>query len=320
MEKAKKFLAVVLCLSVLAVCSVSAAVAEASSYVPGTYQGAGTGMGAVIANVTVDADSITEIVLDLSNETENIGQVAGDTLVDQLLLSQSTEIDGVSGATITTNAVKDAVNAALSQARGETASTVADGVYTGTGRGSRSNIVANVTIEGGAITGIEVTESGDSPYVSEVAIKGVSSRIIEKQSVAVDSVTGATLTSAGVKAAVADALTSAGANLMDWSASEAKEKAQGETVDVDVVVVGGGASGLMAALAAKTDRNLSETDSGLNVLVVESNGYGGGNMTLCGGFISSYFGTPLNEASGVSMDTDAVVDALEAALPSMRMW
>lgn len=75
--------------------------------------------------------------------------------------------------------------------------------------------------------------------------------ILEKQSAAVDAVTGATLTSAAIRNAVSDCLVQAGANLSDWSTKETVR--QGQDVNIDVLVVGRGTSGLTAALAAKTD-------------------------------------------------------------------
>ncbi len=336
MKRTKKLLALLLCACLLAGCSASADATQAEpqdetaapsaaateaagegAYTPGTYTGSGTGMhGTVTATITVDENAITAAEVDISCEDqERVGESGADTLTSQIMEAQSADIDGISGATVTSDAIRAAAADALNQASGAVSAELADGTYTGTGRGSRSDITVEVTISGGAITDVQVTSCGDSPYVSDSAIEAVSQRIVEAQSVNVDSLTGASLTSTGIKAAVSDALVSAGANLSDWSQADDSENTQGEDVNVDVLVVGGGASGLMAALAAKTDSQLSDTDSGLNVLVVESNGYGGGNMTLCGGYIASYFGTPLNEATGVSMETDELIDALEAAHP-----
>ena len=158
-----------------------------------------------------------------------------------------------------------------------------------------------------------MTEANDSPFVSEAAIEKMPARILEKQSVAVDAVTGATFTSAAIRNAVSDCLAQAGANLSDWSTKETVR--QGQDVNVDVLVVGGGASGLTAALAAKTDDALSDVDSGLDVMIVEANGYAGGNMAICGGYIASYFGTSLNEYTGNSMEADTLVSSLLELYP-----
>ncbi|MGN1390162.1 MAG: FMN-binding protein, partial [Bulleidia sp.] len=319
MSIAKKLFSSVLVLSLLAGCSSSSAGAAASEstgkYTPGTYEGTGTGMGSITASVTVDENQIVSVDLDLSGETESIGQQAGDTLVQQIMDAQSTDIDGVSGATVTSDGVKDAVQAALDQASGSSPSSgaIADGTYTGTAHGSKSEITVQVTVKDSAITDIAVTDEADSPYISDAAFNAIPQRIIDAQSVAIDNVTGATLTSTGIRNAVDAALKSSGADISSFEKVPEKEEKQLDDVNTDVLVVGGGASGLTAALAAKTDDQLSDTDSGLNVIVVESNGYAGGNLALCGGYVASYFGTELNDATGNSWDPDELVDALEAA-------
>lgn len=92
---------------------------SACAYEPGTYTGTAMGMGEVTAAVTVDEESILDVVLDVSNETESIGGAQGDVLRDQVLEAQWAQIEGVAGATATSTAVKEAVKAALAQASGE---------------------------------------------------------------------------------------------------------------------------------------------------------------------------------------------------------
>ena len=88
-------------------------------YTAGTYSATGTGIGEIVVTMTFDDASITEVELDLSNETESIGQAAGDTLVAEILEAQSSEIDAVSGATITSEAVMEAASNCIAQAKGE---------------------------------------------------------------------------------------------------------------------------------------------------------------------------------------------------------
>lgn len=90
-------------------------------YTPGTYTATAQGMGTVTVKVTVDANSITDVELDVSNETADIGQAAADTLKQQVMDAQSAEIDGVAGATMTSTAVKTAVADCLSQAKTDSA-------------------------------------------------------------------------------------------------------------------------------------------------------------------------------------------------------
>lgn len=88
-------------------------------YTPGTYKAKATGMAEIEVSMTFDANSITDVVLDLSGETDSIGQAAGDKLKQAILDAQSAEIDAVGGATITSDAVKQAAAACIAQAKGE---------------------------------------------------------------------------------------------------------------------------------------------------------------------------------------------------------
>ena len=91
--------------------------AEAAIYTPGTYTGTGTGISSTVTvTITVDETSITAVEVDASGETATIGAAAADTLAAQILEAQSADIDGVSGATITSNAVRTGAAAALEAA------------------------------------------------------------------------------------------------------------------------------------------------------------------------------------------------------------
>lgn len=87
-------------------------------YTPGTYTATAQGMGTVKMTAVFDANSIVSIDLDLSEETPSIGQVAKDALIEQLMNAQSSDIDGVSSATITTNAAKSCLEQCIAQAKG----------------------------------------------------------------------------------------------------------------------------------------------------------------------------------------------------------
>ena len=88
------------------------------TFTPGTYTATATGIGLVTMTATFDETSVTDIVLDVSNETEDIGQAAAAELTRQCLEAQSTDIDGVTGATLTTNAVKRCLRSCILQAAG----------------------------------------------------------------------------------------------------------------------------------------------------------------------------------------------------------
>lgn len=284
-------------------------------YTPGTYTGSGTGMSSIVtATVTVDANSITGVSLDVSGETQDIVASHVEEWVNQITKAQSAEIDGVSGATVTSGAIRTAVADALAQASGIASDRkMTAGTYTATAHGAKHDLTVSVTVSADAIETVQITDFSDSPYVGESAVNILPQRIVDKQSIAVDAVTGATLTSSGILRAVSDCLSQAGADLNLWN--KKSEVTPAEDVTVDVLVIGGGTSGSTAALAAKTDSSLANVDSGLNVTVVESNGYIGGNSAICGGYIASYFGTSLNEETQHAWTADTLVDSLEARYP-----
>ena len=109
--------------SALAACNAGSSSSTAAStgeaiYTPGTYTGTAAGIGEVKVTMTFSETAITDVVIDASNETESIGGVAAPTLKDALMAAQSTEIDNISGATVTTNAVKKAAASCIEQAMG----------------------------------------------------------------------------------------------------------------------------------------------------------------------------------------------------------
>lgn len=129
--------------SALAACNAGSSSSTAAStgeaiYTPGTYTGTATGIGEVKVTMTFSETAITDVVIDASNETESIGGVAAPTLKDALMAAQSTEIDNISGATITTNAVKKAAASCIEQAigvhtaGGDTAASSSDEDWLGT--------------------------------------------------------------------------------------------------------------------------------------------------------------------------------------------
>ena len=158
--------ALVLCLC-LAMLS-TAALAD-GLYTPGTYTGESSGHEAgLTVTVTVDENAITDVSIDVSKETATIGGAAGPALEAQILEAQGTEIDGVSGATETTDGVVRALSQALAEAQGNTPGSekapVQDGTFKGTapGFGITGQMTCEVTFQDGAITDIAVVEETDS--------------------------------------------------------------------------------------------------------------------------------------------------------------
>ena len=91
----------------------------AGIYTPGTYSATATGLNTVLVTMTFSEDAITDVVLDLSGETESIGQAAAETLREALMNNQSAEIDAVAGASLTSRGVMEAAAKCIAQAQGE---------------------------------------------------------------------------------------------------------------------------------------------------------------------------------------------------------
>lgn len=151
------------------------------------------------------------------------------------------------------------------------------GTYTGVGTGMDGAIKLDVTFSDSAITDIQIQEQNETAGICEWAYDTLLPEIIEYQSLAVDSVSGATITSAGIKSAIADAVAQAGGDTDALRKAEVPSKAEDAEYEYDVVVVGGGLSGLMSAIRA--------AKSGANVALIEKTGVlGGSSVTASGNF------------------------------------
>lgn len=133
-------------------------------------------------------------------------------------------------------------------------SELTDGTYTGSANGYGGNVEVEVIVEGGKIADLEVIDHAESSPVYNRAMPIAKERILDAQSPEVDSVSGATFTSFAIKKAAGEALAEAGANYenitMDTNAEESPD-VELEDVDTQLVIVGGGPSGLAAAISAK---------------------------------------------------------------------
>ena len=126
-----------------------------------------------------------------------------------------------------------------------------DGKYTASGEGKDGPVVVETTIEGGKITSVVVTEQNETPEIAALPLEQIPAAIVEANAWNVDSVTGATVTSDAIKAAVKDAITQAGADPANFEkAAGAEAEATVVEMEADVVVVGAGAAGVAAALAS----------------------------------------------------------------------
>ncbi len=246
----------------------------------GTFTGTGAGFGGdITAIVTVADGKITACTLAGDKETPAIGGAALPKLEEQVKAAGSADIDGVSGATMTSNGVKAAVAAALAQGGSAQKGTVKDGTYTAsaTGFSWMGPVVCDVTFKDGKLTEVKVVEEHET-YTGEMfhMVTGkYIPRIIENQSLAVDAVAGATVSCGAVRTILTDAIGQAGGDLADWNTSIAKKNDTVKLEGYDVVVVGMGGSGIMSFCAA--------ADAGAKVFGIEKAGKLGGNSATTTG-------------------------------------
>ena len=100
--------------------SSSTASGAAGQYIPGTYEGTAEGISSTVkVTMTFSDSAVTDVVVDTSGETASFGAAAADELREQLMAAGSAEIDGVSGSTITSDAVMKAAKSCYAQAKGE---------------------------------------------------------------------------------------------------------------------------------------------------------------------------------------------------------
>ena len=150
------------------------------------------------------------------------------------------------------------------------------GDFTGTAKGFGGDVSVTLTLTDGAITGCTAEGKDETEGVGSQAIAKMPGEIAENGSIAVDGVSGATITSTAIKEAAAAALTAAGLNPDDYKTAVEKDAAaEDSTVDADVVVVGAGGAGMTAAITAAAE--------GKSVVILESQSMVGGNSVRATG-------------------------------------
>ena len=150
------------------------------------------------------------------------------------------------------------------------------GDFTATAKGFGGDVSVTLTLTDGAITGCTAEGKDETQGVGSQAIAQMPGKIAESGSIAVDGVSGATITSTAIQEAAAAALTAAGLNPDDYKTAVEKDAAaEDSTVDADVVVVGAGGAGMTAAITAAAE--------GKSVVILESQSMVGGNSVRATG-------------------------------------
>lgn len=194
---------------------------------------------------------------------------------------------------------------AAATAASEEAGIYTPGTYTGTAAGKNGDVKVEVTFSANAIDSVKVVEHSETAGISDGAIENIPAAIVENQSLAVDTVSGATITSEAILNAVADAVAQAGgdAEALKNVAAPAGEK-EAKELSADVIVVGGGGAGMAAATRL--------AQLGKSVILVEKSGFLGGAISVSGGN-QVVMGSQLQIDNGVADDSvESMVADFEA--------
>ena len=194
---------------------------------------------------------------------------------------------------------------AAATAASEEAGIYTPGTYTGTAAGKNGDVKVEVTFSANAIDSVKVVEHSETAGISDGAIENIPAAIVENQSLAVDTVSGATITSDAILNAVADAVAQAGGDVeaLKNVAAPAGEK-EAKELSADVIVVGGGGAGMAAATRL--------AQLGKSVILVEKSGFLGGAISVSGGN-QVVMGSQLQIDNGVADDSvESMVADFEA--------
>ncbi len=244
----------------------------------GKHLGEGKGMyGPIKVEVDVENSQIKAVEVIEHSDTQGIADAGVARLPVAIVESQAYDVDVVSGATVTSEGIKEAVKDALQQAgaRIEDCSAnssdtqLEDGIYSVTVDGHNGPLTIEVIFENGEINDIEVTNHVETGVFGEGAFRILKPLIIDNQSLDVDTISGATVSSAAYLSAVTDTIKQAGGDPDQFKKKIVQKENPSETdLHVDVLVAGTGAGGMSAAVEA--------IERGLNVVVLEKKGVLGG--------------------------------------------
>ena len=172
------------------------------------------------------------------------------------------------------------------------------GAYVESAIGWNGPIEVKTTVSDNRIDSIEILKSDEVPYIADEPMKAIIQKVVSEQNLSVDVVTGASRSSEALLRAVGQAVQAAGGDLKFFTHEpvpiDPATLPEGEEAQADVVVVGGGASGLAAAASA--------LESGARVIVLEKAPHTGGSAALSAGIVTAA-GTDIQKASGLPADS-----------------
>lgn len=329
MKRTKRHIAILmiflLCLSLLSGCTqlLSGKEKEPGASSDVTFTGVAKGFGGdVEVTITFQGDQMIAVTAKGEKETEGIGSKAIEELPDEILKSNSAEVETITGATVTSDAIIEAAKSAIAQSKGEASKALPElvmtpGTYIGTAMGYAGTLEVKVEVSENEILSIEVTDNipqenemidrefwaskysiamlSDTPQILKTVTDRLPERIVAAQSLAVDGITGATASSNGVINAVKDAIIQAGGDPAALNRPIEKSTAK-EVYEANVVVIGGGTSGATAAAAAK--------DQGATVVLIEKSGRVGGTGSLSSQPMT--FNSTIQKENGVPSGEDEI--------------
>lgn len=165
--------------------------------------------------------------------------------------------------------------AGCASSAGSTA-TASSKTFTGSSTGMQGPVTVTLSVDGGKITNVELTEISETPSVASVAMERIPQQIVEHQTTTLDTVTGATFASNAIMRAASEAAKAAGLDMdkLEENAYHA-EAGEDEVWDTDLLVVGAGGAGFSAATTAAQE--------GAEVIMIEKSSVAGGNTLMQGG-------------------------------------
>ncbi len=174
------------------------------------------------------------------------------------------------------------------------------GTYTASAAGRNGDVTVEVTFSDSAIESIAVTDHAETDGIGTNATDNLPDAIVAAQSLGVEAVAGATVTSDAILAAVADCVEQAGGDAEALAAVEVAEAVPTEeaAIDTDLVIIGGGGAGMTAAIKA--------AEYGLDVTLVEKMSFMGGAISISGGN-QVVSGSQLQKDLGVTEDTAEIM-------------
>lgn len=148
--------------------------------------------------------------------------------------------------------------------------------FTGSSTGMQGPVTVTLSVDGGKITNVELTEISETPSVASVAMERIPQQIVEHQTTTLDTVTGATFASNAIMRAASEAAKAAGLDMDKLEANAYHAEAgEDEVWDTDLLVVGAGGAGFSAATTAAQE--------GAEVIMIEKSSVAGGNTLMQGG-------------------------------------